>query len=261
MMMGHVIHNSFYTPMGLVTVEHLGHASVHIDWEGMQIFVDPYSGAYDFSQITRKADLILLTHAHTDHYDCRAIEQISTPNTAFVVSKGVGTCLDNDLVSMKLNPDDNKLNVDESTNLENMRKIQKLSKCKIIVLKNGEDVSSIGLSAHAVPAYNIKNLRKNGKPYHIKGEGNGYILDFQGFKMYFAGDTEFIPEMNEIKDIDVAFLPKNLPYTMSDEEFVKAANTIMPKNLYAVHYFDINPKQLRKELDTGICLFADGKRY
>ena len=75
--MGNRVHNSFYTPMGLVDVEYLAHGSIHIDWEGMQIYVDPYSATYDFTGAP-KADLILITHAHTDHYDCRAIEKIAT---------------------------------------------------------------------------------------------------------------------------------------------------------------------------------------
>lgn len=258
--MGNRVHNSFYTPMGLVDVEYLAHGSIHIDWEGMQIYVDPYSAVYDFTGAP-KADLILITHAHTDHYDCRAIEKIATPHTTFVVSKGVGTCLDNDLPSLHLNLDDNNLNVDPGTTLENMKKINKLKHCKVDVLKNGDSVASRGLTIYAVPAYNVKNLRSNGKPFHIKGEGNGYIMDMQGFRLYFAGDTEMIPEMKEIKNIDIAFMPKDTPFTMSDEEFVKAANMIGPKNLFPVHYSDIDPKKLAKETNTGICLYVNGKQY
>ena len=92
--MGTKRYNTFYTPVGLLNVAHLGHGSVHIDWEGMHIYVDPYNDAYDFTGM-KKADLIILTHAHTDHYDCAAIKKIATPNTKFVVSKGVGTCLEN----------------------------------------------------------------------------------------------------------------------------------------------------------------------
>ena len=103
-------YNTFYTPVGLLNVAHLGHGSVHIDWEGMQIYVDPYNEAYDFTGM-KKADLILLTHAHTDHYDCEAIKRIATPNTKFVVSKAVGTCFDNDLTKMKIDVDNNPLNV------------------------------------------------------------------------------------------------------------------------------------------------------
>lgn len=257
---------SFYTPMGLVNLAHLAHGSVHLEWEGMHIYVDPVSDFYNY-QGCKKADLILLTHAHTDHYDLKAIEQIAMPNTTFIVSKAVEACLTNDLVNMKidgkkLDLNDNVFNVDPSTNLANMLSIPKLHFCKVITLHNGESVSSIGLNIKAVPAYNIERKRENGKPFHIKGEGNGYIIDMQGFKIYFAGDTELIPEMKEIaaQHIDVAFLPKNLPYTLSDEEFITAANLIKPKNLFPIHYFEIDPKAINRRLHTSICMYVDGKQ-
>lgn len=265
-------YNSFYTPMGVVNLEHLAHGSVHMEWEGMHIYVDPYGDVFDYTGC-KKADLILITHAHTDHYDTAAIEKIATPNTTFIVSKGVATCLENDLINLKidgkkLNLDDNPLNVDPSTNLANMLQIPKLRHSKIITLRNGESVSSLGLTITAFPAYNIKRKRENGKPFHLRGEGNGYIIKMQDFEIYFAGDTELIPEMCSLspesqtikRGVDVAFLPKNLPYTMSDEEFVEAANLIRPKNLFPIHYFDIDPKALAKKLDTGICLYVHGKQ-
>lgn len=252
--MGSQIHNTFYTPAGLVYVEHLAHGSVHIDWEGMHIYVDPFSGLYDFSKM-KKADLILLTHAHTDHYDCKAIADIATPNTEFIVSKAVGTCLKNDLPRMGLDLDSNELNVDPDTTMENMtRAIHCIKKCPVTVLKNGEKASCKGIEVEAVPAYNVKQKRENGHPYHIKGEGNGYILDIEGFRIYVAGDTEFIPEMELAKGCDIAFLPKNLPFTMSDEDFIAAANFIKPKNLFPIHYFEIDKNKLLKGLATGICL-------
>lgn len=270
---------SFYTPMGVVNVEHLGHGSLHLEWEDMHIYVDPYSDVYDFSQC-RKADLILLTHAHTDHYDTKAIEQVAQPHTTFIVSKGVSTCIENNLLGMfgnqernpsedkKMDLDNNDLNVDPSTNLVNMLIIPKLRHCSIITLRNGESVICSGIKISAVPAYNIERKRDNGKPFHLKGEGNGYILDMQGFEFYIAGDTEIIPEMDQLKPetqrfqggLDVAFLPKNLPYTLSDDEFIKLANMIRPKNLFPIHYFDIDIEKLREGIDTGICLYVDGNQ-
>ena len=281
-------YTSFYTPMGLVNIEHLAHGSLHLEWEGMHLYVDPCSDFFDYTGC-KKADFILLTHAHTDHYDTKAIEEIAMPNTTFVVSPAVKTCLEYDLIAMKrggykdpdgkewpkLDLDNNPLNVDPSTNLVNMLAIPKLRHCKVIALDNGESFSSIGITITAVPAYNIVRKRENGHPFHIKGQGNGYILAMQGFEFYFAGDTELIPEMEELSptalrksdwakkiqdEIDVAFLPKNLPYTMSDEEFVKAANLIKPKNLFPIHYFEMDAAALRKNLDTGICLYVDGKQ-
>ena len=131
---------------------------------------------------------------------------------------------------------------------------------KIDVLKNGDKLTCRGINVEAVPAYNVKRFRSNGKPYHIKGEGNGYILTIGGFRIYFAGDTEFIPEMKAAKGVDIAFLPKNEPYTMLDDEFIMAANFIKPKNLFPIHYFEIDPKILQKGLEPGICLYIEGNQ-
>lgn len=251
-------YNTFYTPVGLLNVAHLGHGSVHIDWEGMHIYVDPYNDAYDYTGM-KKADLIILTHAHTDHYDCKAIQKIATPNTKFIVSKGVATCLDNDLTRMKIDVNNNPLNVDPSTTLENMKKnIAHLQHCSIAVMNNGDKVKARGIDIEALPAYNIEQKRDNGNPFHIKGEGNGYILSFGGFTVYFAGDTELIPEMSAAKGVDIAFLPKNLPYTLSDEKFIEAANMLKPRNLFPIHYFEIDWKKLSSGLKPGISMYIDG---
>ena len=207
----------------------------------------------------KKADLIILTHAHTDHYDGKAIKDIATPNTEFIVSKAVDTCIKHDLTKMGIDVDNNELNVDPSTNLENVFKdAHSLKNCTIHTLRNGDSIRIKGIDILATPAYNIENKRDNGHPFHIKGEGNGYILNMGGFKIYIAGDTEFIQEMSIAKGVDIAFLPKNLPYTLSDEEFIKAANFIKPKNLYPIHYFEMDAKKLLDGLATGICLYVNG---
>ena len=83
-------------------------------------------------------------------------------------------------------------------------------------------------------------------------------MSIGSFKLFFAGDTEFIPELSIAKGADIAFLPKNLPYTMSDEEFIEAANFIKPKNLFPIHYFEIDPAAIRKSLQPGISLYVEG---
>ena len=113
---------------------------------------------------------------------------------------------------------------------------------RYIVLANDQFCTWEGIQVMAVESYNVNR----------RGVGNGYVLDFDGFKVYLAGDTEPIPEMQELPKIDLAFLPKNLPYTMTDEEFIKAANLIKPRYLYAYHYFEIDVPKLKKELDPAI---------
>ena len=207
---------TFQTPMGALKVEVLGHASVRFDIGDKVIYVDPYSEVCDYAGRT-PADLILITHNHYDHYDKKAIGPIETPQTAFIVSQNVG-------------------HVD----------------ARYTVLANDEYCYWEGIGIFAAEAYNINRRNPQGDLFHPRGVGNGYVLDFDGFKVYLAGDTEPIPAMQDLPKIDLAFLPKNLPYTMTDEEFIKAANLIKPRYLYAYHYFEIDVPKLKKELDPAI---------
>lgn len=202
--------------MGELRVEVFGHASVRFNIQGKVIYVDPYSQVHDYKGDT-PADLILVTHNHYDHYDPKAYKEIETPLTTWIVSQNVGR-------------------VDD----------------RYTVLANDEICSWQGISICAVEAYNVNRRNPQGELFHPRGVGNGYVLDFDGFKVYLAGDTEPIPEMQDLPKIDLAFLPKNLPYTMTDEEFVKAANLIKPKYLYCYHYFEIDVPKLKKELDPAI---------
>ena len=202
--------------MGDLRVEVLGHASVRIDIDGRHIYVDPYSEVCSFKGMA-PADLILITHNHYDHYDEKAFSEIETPDTDFIVSENVGA-------------------VDG----------------RYTVLANDQFCTWEGIEIAAVESYNVNRRNPSGELFHPRGVGNGYVLDFDGFKVYLAGDTEPIPEMQDLPKIDLAFLPKNLPYTMTDEEFVKAANLIKPKYLYAYHYFEIDVPKLKKELDPMI---------
>ena len=119
---------------------------------------------------------------------------------------------------------------------------------------NNGDVKTIeGLTIKAVPAYNIIHKRDTGQPFHPKGDGNGYIITFGDKNVYVAGDTENIPEMKKLKGIDIAFLPMNLPYTMTPEMFADAAKSFKPKILYPYHYGETDtPKLLALLKDSGI---------
>lgn len=208
--------NKFVTPLGEIAIIIFGHASLLIQWDGKNIFVDPYSKVADYS-LQPKADLVLITHHHDDHLDKGAIKNISDEKTIFL------------------------------TSIKAQREI-KGSKG----LKQGDEYNYGGVTIKAVYAYNILQKRDNGQPFHPKGEGNGYLLDFGGYKVYIAGDSELIPEMRELGDIDIAFLPKNLPYTMSDPMFIEAVKVIMPRNLYAYHFFQLDEEAIKSKLPKGV---------
>jgi L-ascorbate metabolism protein UlaG (beta-lactamase superfamily) len=113
-----------------------------------------------------------------------------------------------------------------------------------VVMRNGDVRTTMGVTIEAVPAYNIVHKRENGEPFHPKGIGNGYIMTFGDKRVYVAGDTENIPEMKEFQDIDIAFLPMNLPYTMTPEMVADAATTIQPKILYPYHYSNTDTSRI-----------------
>jgi gluconolactonase len=185
----------------------IGHGTLMFTFKGKVIHVDPVSRVADYSRMP-KADLILLTHEHGDHLDAGAIETLMG-GTILVMTKA---CAD------------------------------RLGRGTF--MQNG-DVWTIGeLKIEAVPAYNIVNKRSGGQPYHPKGQGNGYVITFGDKRVYIAGDTENTPEMKKLREIDVAFLPMNLPYTMTPEMVADAAKAFSPKVLYPYHYGQTDPSRL-----------------
>ena len=113
-----------------------------------------------------------------------------------------------------------------------------------IVMKNGDMKSVGGLKIEAVPAYNLVHMRKQGVPFHPKGDGNGYVITFGDKREYVGGDTENTPEMKDLTDIDIAFLPMNLPYTMTPEMAADAAKAFKPKVLYPYHFGNTDPSKV-----------------
>lgn len=188
------------TPKGDVVISFLGHGSVMVEFKGKVMYVDPVSRYADFSKMP-KADLILITHEHGDHLDSTAIEGCRTEKTKILCC---AACLPKARGG--------------------------------IAMKNGETRTIDGIKVEAVPAYNIVHVRSEGVPFHAKGSGNGYILTLGGKRIYTAGDTENIPEMSQLGAIDAAFLPMNLPYTMTPEMVAEAAKRIQPKILYPYHF-------------------------
>lgn len=198
----------FSTPKGDLTVIFLGHASLLFKFDGKVIHVDPFGKVADYSGLP-KADLVLVTHEHYDHLDPKALDLISKPGTIVVASRSCSGLVKG-----------------------------------AIIMANGDSKEIEGIMVEAVPAYNIEHRRSDGTPFHPAGYGNGYVITFGGKRIYIAGDTEDVPEMMKLRNIDMAFLPMNVPYTMSPEMTAHAAKTIRPVVLYPYHYGDTDPRKL-----------------
>ncbi len=206
------------TSVGDLAITFLGHASLRMVFDRKNIFVDPFGQVADYSTLP-KADLVLVTHEHLDHLDPQALAAIRTAGTTLV-----------------LNP----------------AGAEKFPEG--IAMHNGDVQTVAGIHIEAVPAYNLVHKRPSGVPFHPKGAGNGYVLTFGETLLYLAGDTENTPEMKALKDIDIAFLPMNLPYTMTPEMAAEAAKSFRPRILYPYHYGNTDTRKLIDLLkgETGI---------
>jgi L-ascorbate metabolism protein UlaG (beta-lactamase superfamily) len=198
----------FQTSAGDLEITFLGHGTLMLIFNNQVIHVDPFGRVADYAQLPG-ADLILITHEHQDHLDSGAINHIQKENTELVISASCEAKVPNGFVMS---------NVDQGT--------------------------VMGILIETVPAYNLVHKRDTGQPFHPKGVGNGYILNFGDQRVYIAGDTENIPEMKGLERIDIAFLPMNLPYTMTPEMVADAAAAFRPAILYPYHYGDTDTSQL-----------------
>jgi len=196
------------TSEGDLKITFIGHGTLMFIFGDKVIHVDPVGSEADYSQFP-KADLILVTHEHSDHLDAAAINILRT----------------------------------EKTDLIYTEKCAEKFKGGIII-KNGETKTFQGIQIEALPAYNIVHMRSPGVPFHSKGQGNGYLITFADKRVYVAGDTENIPEMKALKDIAIAFMPMNLPYTMTPEMVADAARAMKPKILYPYHFGDTDTSRL-----------------
>jgi len=197
-----------------VVITCIKHNTFQITYKGKEYQIDPVSSAYrpitNYTQ-RNKADYIIVTHEHYDHFDMHAI---------FLLTKGTTNIL--------LPP-----------------------RCygryqRGIVIRNGEQAQlDDSITLYAVPAY---NTTEKYRLLHPKGYGNGYILDLEGFRIYIAGDTEPIPEMKLIKDIDIAFLPCEKPKTMSPKQLRQVAKLIKPKVVYPCHMGQTDQNEIKKAL-------------
>ena len=200
----------FETSHGKLTITFIGHGTLMMEFNGKVIHIDPVSRYADYSEMP-KADLILITHEHGDHLDTKTVDLIKKNSTKLILT---GNCYE--------------------------------QYGRGTVMKNGDSGTYSGIIIDAVPAYNIKHMRNGNTPYHPKGAGNGYVLHFGDKKVYVAGDTENIPEMANLENIDIAFLPMNVPYTMTPEMVANAAEMFKPKILYPYHYGNTDTGELVK---------------
>jgi L-ascorbate metabolism protein UlaG (beta-lactamase superfamily) len=200
--------DTILTSAGDLKITFIGHGSLIFTFNKKTIHVDPYGKLTDYSKLP-KADLILITHDHPDHLDLQVIQLLQTKDTALVLAEACAEMIAGGTV-----------------------------------MKNGDAQTFQGLTIKAMPAYNIVHKRDNGQPFHPPGVGNGYIMVFGDKRVYVAGDTENIPEMKALHEIDVAFLPMNLPYTMTPEMVADAARAFKPKILYPYHYSDTDTSKL-----------------
>jgi L-ascorbate metabolism protein UlaG (beta-lactamase superfamily) len=196
------------TSSGNLIITFIGHGTLMFTHNKTIIYIDPISMYAEYTTMPR-ADIILITHGHSDHFDKKALNQLIKPETDIVLT---AEC--------------------------------KKQGMEGIVLDNGMEKTIKGYCVKAVPAYNIIHKRGNNQPFHPKGIGNGYVLIIADKKIYIAGDTENVPEMKNLESIDIAFLPMNLPYTMTPAMVVDAVMMFHPKILYPYHYGDTNVNEL-----------------
>ena len=204
----------FHTRSGKkVVLTAIKHASIEINYDGKEFEVDPVCDLdpkTDYRMFP-KADYILITHDHFDHCDKKAVSELEKPGTV-IIANAAGA--------------------------------EMLGKGK--VMKNGDHIKlSADISIDAVPAYNITPGHTQ---YHPKGRDNGYILTLDGLRIYIAADTENIPEMEKVKNIDIAFLPVNQPFTMTPRQAAEAAGIIHPKVLFPYHYSDTKIEEVSELL-------------
>ena len=185
-----------------VVVDPIEHATVVLTWGDTVIYNDPVGGVDKFLG-KAAANIVLVTDIHGDHLDVETLEGIVGQETALIVPQAVVDKLTKSLAS------------------------------KAKVLGYGDSVVEFGITITGFPAYNIP---ESDEAYHTKGRGNGYVLEKEGYKVYIAGDTSGTPEMRALTDVDMAFIPMNLPYTMSVEDAAGAVLAFAPKKVFPYHY-------------------------
>jgi L-ascorbate metabolism protein UlaG (beta-lactamase superfamily) len=212
--------------MGIV-IRWIGHSGFQFKADDKIIYVDlgKYSGA------SEKADLMLITHSHTDHCDPDRVRKVLKGDTLIVAPEDCASILG---VGVK-------------------------------TLKPGEETSFGTIRIKDVEAYNYKRFRAPGRPFHPKGFGVGYLITMQGKTIYHAGDTDFVPEMRRLGKVDVALLPSGDTYTMDNAEAAEAAVAINPKVVMPMHRWDTRPEEFKRAVEADskikVIILREGEEY
>jgi len=186
-------------PAEIIPIEH---ATAVIEWDGNTIYIDPVGGKAAFEG-QKSPDIIFITDEHGDHYNTDTLNELDLEGVKIIAPEAVAIQMPEELSS------------------------------KTTTMKNGETKEIAGFSVKAIPMY---NLREEAKDFHTKGRGNGYVFTFGNERIYFSGDTEDIPEMRSLENIDKAFICMNLPYTMTVESAADAVLEFKPKQVYPYHF-------------------------
>jgi L-ascorbate metabolism protein UlaG (beta-lactamase superfamily) len=201
----------------------LGHASFKLKVDDKVIYIDPYAG--DDSEYAEKANLILITHKHRDHSDPTKIALMQDESTTILTS---------------------------SDNAENLTG-------NVVAIDPGEKQEVEGITVYGVPGYNVMRKRDSGEPFHPREIQTAFVIEAKGKRIYFAGDTEFIEEMKDLKDIDYALLPIDGKYTMDPTEALDAVGAIKPKNVIPMHWRDQSPEDFKRNVEkthTGVAVLV-----
>ena len=194
--------DSFDTPAGMIKVHPVAHASIVMETPKGTIYVDPVGEPAQYEGFP-EADLVLITHEHGDHYNADTLKALVKDGTKLITNPAV------------------------------FGKLSEEMKTQASEVANGGMADFQGLKIEAIPAYNITEERKN---FHPQGRDNGYVLNFEGFRVYISGDTEDIPEMRALTGIDLAFVCMNLPFTMDANAAASAVSEFGPRFVYPYHY-------------------------
>jgi L-ascorbate metabolism protein UlaG (beta-lactamase superfamily) len=204
----------------------LGHASWKIKTNGTLIYVDPYQGEYD-----EEADIILSTHSHSDHCDPSKIHMVKVEKTVIIAPADCASKIGSPVKS----------------------------------LKTGEKTEFGSITIEAVAAYNVKRFRSPGVPFHPKDLGVGYLINAEGKTVYHVGDSDFIPEMRDLKNIDVLLIPSGGTYTMDIEDAAEATVAINPKEAIPMHLWDKDADEFKRKVestsDVKVVLLNPGDSY